>query len=127
MAPDTKRKLYPRKKDVFVIEKSVEDVKQEEKDVPHLLESIMRPTDPVKETPVGSTTAVAVILVPDPIENVADTPVNETVSSARFPHSPSFHAFAPHPVASKASRFQYAWPQVNRPHPEETDIVVLLC
>ena len=38
-----KRKLYPRKIHVFVIEKYVEDVKQEEKDVPDLLESIMRP------------------------------------------------------------------------------------
>ena len=34
---------------VFVIEKYIEDVKQEEKDVLDLLESIMRPTDPVKE------------------------------------------------------------------------------
>ena len=31
------------------MEKYAEDVKQEEKDVPDLLESIMRPTDPVKE------------------------------------------------------------------------------
>ena len=46
---DTKRKLYPRKRHFFDIEKYVEDVKQEEKDVPDLLESIMRPTDPVKE------------------------------------------------------------------------------
>ena len=64
------------------------------------------PTDPVKETPEGSTTAAAVMLVPDPNENVDETPVNETVSSARFPHSPSFHAFAPQPVASNASLFQ---------------------
>ena len=33
----------------FVIETYVEDVKQDEKHVPDLLESIMRPTDPVKE------------------------------------------------------------------------------
>ena len=32
-----------------VTEKYIEDVKQEEKDVPDLLESIMRPTDPAKE------------------------------------------------------------------------------
>ena len=32
-----------------MLEKYVEGVRQEEKDVPHLLESIMRPTDPVKE------------------------------------------------------------------------------
>ena len=31
------------------MEKYIEDVRQEEKDVPDLLESIMRPTDPVKE------------------------------------------------------------------------------
>ena len=31
------------------MEKSIEDAKQEEKDVPDLLESIMRPIDPVKE------------------------------------------------------------------------------
>ena len=48
-APDTKRKLALRKRHVFVIEKYVEDARQEEKDVPDLLESIMRPTDPVKE------------------------------------------------------------------------------
>ena len=33
----------------FVIEKHVEDVRQDEKHVMDLLESIMRPTDPVKE------------------------------------------------------------------------------
>ena len=46
---DTKRKLYPRKRHFFVMEKYIEDAKQEEKDVPDLLEAIMRPTDPVKE------------------------------------------------------------------------------
>ena len=46
---DTKRKLYPRKIHFFVMEKYIEDAKQEEKDVPDLLEAIMRPTDPVKE------------------------------------------------------------------------------
>ena len=46
---DTKRKLYPRKKNVFVIEKQFEDAKQDEKDVPDLLEAIMRPTCLVKE------------------------------------------------------------------------------
>ena len=39
---DTKRKLYRRKRHFFVIEKYVEDVKQEEKDVPDLLEAIMK-------------------------------------------------------------------------------------
>ena len=31
------------------MEKYIEDVRQDEKDVPDLLEAIMRPTDPVKE------------------------------------------------------------------------------
>ncbi len=75
------------------------------------------PTDPVKESPVGIIIFVLTI-VTEPTEKEEDTPVSETVSSARFPHSPSFHAFAPHPVASKASRFHYACPQVNRPHPD---------
>ena len=42
-------KLTLRKRHFFVLEKYVEDVKQKEKDVPDLLEAIMRPTDPVKE------------------------------------------------------------------------------
>ena len=46
---DTKRKLYPRKTHFFVMEKYIEDVKQEEKDVLDLLEAIMRPTCLVKE------------------------------------------------------------------------------
>ena len=49
MGRDTKRKLYPRKNNFFVMEKYIEDARQEEKDVPDLLEAIMRPTDPVKE------------------------------------------------------------------------------
>ena len=43
------KKLTLRKRHFFVIEKYVEDVKQDQKPVPDLLESIMRPTDPVKE------------------------------------------------------------------------------
>ena len=46
---DTKRQLYLRKIHFFVMEKYIEDAKQEEKDVPDLLESIMRPTCLVKE------------------------------------------------------------------------------
>ena len=42
-------KLTLRKRPFFGIEKYFEDAKQEEKDVPDLLESIMRPTDPAKE------------------------------------------------------------------------------
>ena len=38
-----------RKRHFFVIEKYVEDVKQGQKDVLDLVESIMEPTDPVKE------------------------------------------------------------------------------
>ena len=44
-----KKKLTLRKRHFFVIEKHIEDARQEEKDVPDLLEAIMRPTDPVKE------------------------------------------------------------------------------
>ena len=43
------KKLTLRKKCVFVIEEYIEDVKQEENDVSNLVESIIRPTDPVKE------------------------------------------------------------------------------
>ena len=45
----TKRKLYLRKTHFFVMEKYIEDARQEEKDVPDLLEAIMRPTCLVKE------------------------------------------------------------------------------
>ena len=46
---DTKKKLTLRKRHVFVIEKYIEDAKQEEKDDPDLREPIMRPTCLVKE------------------------------------------------------------------------------
>ena len=49
MAADTKRKLYLRKNNCFVMEKYIEDARQEEKDVRDLLEAIMRPTCLVKE------------------------------------------------------------------------------
>ena len=42
-------KLTLRKRHVFLIEKYIEDARQDEKHVPDLLEAIMRPTDPVKE------------------------------------------------------------------------------
>ena len=42
-------KLTLRKRHFFVIEKYIEDARQDENHVPDLLESIMRPTDPVKE------------------------------------------------------------------------------
>ena len=45
----TQKKMYVTTESVFVIEKYVEDVKQDEKHVPDLLESIMRPTCLVKE------------------------------------------------------------------------------
>ena len=47
--PGNKNKLALSKRQVFVIEKYVEDVKQDEKHVPDLLESIMRPKLFVKE------------------------------------------------------------------------------
>ena len=37
------------KNNLFVMDKYFEDVRQDEKHVPDLLESITRPTDPVKE------------------------------------------------------------------------------
>ena len=49
MAMTQKRKLYLRKSHFFVMEKYIEDAKQEEKDVPDLLEAIRRPTCLVKE------------------------------------------------------------------------------
>ena len=49
MGRDTNRKLYLRKRHFFVMEKYIEDARQEEKDAPDLLEAIMRRTDPVKE------------------------------------------------------------------------------
>ena len=42
-------KLYPRKTHVFVIEKYIEDAKQDEKHVPDLLKPIMRAPGLVKE------------------------------------------------------------------------------
>ena len=44
-----KNKLILSKTYLFVKEKYVEDVKQDEKNVPDLVETIMRPTDIVKE------------------------------------------------------------------------------
>ena len=45
-----KKKLTLRKRHLFVIEKHIENVKQERKDVPDLLEAIMRPTRLVKKS-----------------------------------------------------------------------------
>ena len=44
-----KKEAVPKKKHFFVMEKYIEDARQEEKDVPDLLEAIMRPTCLVKE------------------------------------------------------------------------------
>ena len=49
MGRDTKRKFTARKIHILNIETYIQDAKQDEKHVPDLLESIMRPTDPVKE------------------------------------------------------------------------------
>ena len=45
----TQKKRKPYQKDIFLVKKCFEDARQDEKHVPDLLESIMRPTDPVKE------------------------------------------------------------------------------
>ena len=42
-------KLTLRKRHVFLVDKYIEDARQDEKHVPDLLESITQPTDPVKE------------------------------------------------------------------------------
>ena len=47
--PGHKNMLTLSKRHFFVIEKYIEDAKQEEKDVSDTLESMMRPTDLVKE------------------------------------------------------------------------------
>ena len=44
-----KRQLYLRKRHFFVLEKYVEDVKQDETHVPELLESLTSPTGLVQE------------------------------------------------------------------------------
>ena len=49
MYTHTKKKKVISKRHVFLIEKCFEDVRQDEKHVPDLLEAIMRPTNPVKE------------------------------------------------------------------------------
>ena len=46
---DTRKNRKPYTKHIFLIEQCVEDCRQDEKHVPDLLESIIRPTDPVKE------------------------------------------------------------------------------
>ena len=45
----TKKKKTISKGHFFLMEKCFEDARQDEKHVPDLLESIMRPTDPVKD------------------------------------------------------------------------------
>ena len=47
--PGHKKEGDPKKIYVFVIERSLEDIRQDEKYVPDLLESIMRPPDLVNE------------------------------------------------------------------------------
>ena len=49
VTPDAKRKMTLRKIYFLVVEKYIEDVRQDEKHVPDLLEAIMRPTDAVKD------------------------------------------------------------------------------
>ena len=45
----TKKQNTISKRHVFLMEKCFEDVRRDEKHVPDLLESIMRPTDPIKK------------------------------------------------------------------------------
>ena len=49
MGRDTQTEVDPKKQILFFMEKYIEDAKQEEKDVPDLLEAMMRPTCLVKE------------------------------------------------------------------------------
>ena len=49
VCPHTNKHKTMSRRQVFVIEKCFEDLRQDEKHVPDLLEWIMRPTDPVKE------------------------------------------------------------------------------
>ena len=49
MCPGTQKQVDPITKTLFVIEKYIEDVKQDKKHDPDLLESIMKPTDFVRE------------------------------------------------------------------------------
>ena len=46
---DVWHQVDPKKKTIFLIEKCIEDARQDEKHTPDLMESIMRPTDPVKD------------------------------------------------------------------------------
>ena len=46
---DTQKSRKPYQKDTFFLEKYFEDVRQDEKHVPDLLESIIQSPDPVKE------------------------------------------------------------------------------
>ena len=62
----------------------------------------------------------------DPTLDVIDKPVGSAIASLSSPHSPSLQACAPQPVLRVVSAFQYAWPQVNLPHPEVVDMVDLL-
>ena len=49
MGRTPKRKLYLRRGNFFVIGRYIVDLRQDEKHVPDLLDSIIQPTDPVKE------------------------------------------------------------------------------
>ena len=49
VATHTKKQKTISKRHVFLIEKCFDDLRQDEKHVPDLLESIIQPTDPVKE------------------------------------------------------------------------------
>ncbi len=87
-----KKSKYFRQKDYILAKKAIQEI--EKKKWSKALAISKKAKDK----------SITLLIVPN--EDVDDTPVNETVSSARFPHSPSFHAFAPHPVARTESAFQ---------------------
>ena len=49
MGRHAQKEVVPKENTFFVIETYVEDVKQDERNVPDFVESVMRPTDPVEE------------------------------------------------------------------------------
>ena len=49
VCPHTKKQKTISKRQFFLIEKCFEDLRQDEKHVPDLLEAIIQPPDPVKE------------------------------------------------------------------------------
>ena len=78
---------------------SERDIEWEKVDIFLGDERCVDPKSELNSSPIKSTTAVPVVVNVPTFDDI-DKPSRVTVSSARFPHSPSFHAFAPQPVAS---------------------------